>query len=114
MNYREIKCSERLPDEGRRYLTNVGWMRYNAKAKMFGIYVKYDGFMPTEVVEWWMEPYDPEEEARERYERAVDFWNNKVVPKIPNKKPIIGGPPPYGIQEAIRIAAGITKSQTKG
>ena len=98
MNYREIKCSERLPDEGRRYLTNVGWMRYNAKAKMFGIYVKYDGFMPTEVVEWWMEPYDPEEEARDRYEKAMVHIRTYEA----------------DFKGALRIASGLTESQTKG
>jgi len=46
------------------------------------------------------------EEAKERYDKAIEYWNNTVVPKIPNKI-LMDGPQPCEIRKALRIASGI-------
>jgi len=44
------------------------------------------------------------QDAQDRYEKAIDYWNNSVVPRIPNRPDAI--PPPGAILKVIVIAAG--------
>jgi len=48
-------------------------------------------------------------EQRDRYDRAIDWWNRNVIGTIKNTPKVIYGPNPKLIDRALRIASGIDK-----
>ena len=50
-------------------------------------------------------------EQRDRYDRAIDWWNRNVIGTIKNTPKVIYGPNPKLIDRALRIASGIDKQK---
>ncbi len=72
-NYREVKCSDRLPiicDEW--YYTDAGKLFFD-----FGTWYTTDALDKDSTYEfdpsYWLEPFDPQAEAQERYEKAKKY-----------------------------------------
>ena len=64
--YREVKASERLPDENGDYFTNMGELMYDADRK------EWFDLSDTFPVKWWLEPIEIIEEE----------WGNNIMKEV--------------------------------
>lgn len=91
--YREVKCSDRLPDKADMYIVGFGsaitQARWYPKITHW-VFNQYD-------IEWWLEELPPTDSAQERYDKALKLLKERKSDR----------PHPTVVVEWLKIAAGL-------